>query len=88
MTVNGTASKWIVGGSLQVGGFDLGLQGVTVGDTEGDNVLYNSEAGRGTLYVQAGGLVNVVNAIGADRTPIPNYCWRLGASAASRCPAA
>lgn len=66
VTVNGTASKWIVGGSLQVGGFDIGATGVLVGDTEGDNVQYSNAAGRGTLYVQAGGLVNVVNAINAD----------------------
>jgi len=66
VTVNGTASKWIVGGSLQIGGFDLGTVGVLVGDTEGDNVQYSSAAGRGTLNVQAGALVNVVNSINAD----------------------
>jgi T5SS/PEP-CTERM-associated repeat protein len=68
VTVNGTASKWIVGGSLQIGGFDIGAVGVLLGDPEGDNTKYNSEAGRGILNVQAGGLVNVVNSIGADPT--------------------
>ncbi|MCC7475622.1 MAG: hypothetical protein IT425_09515 [Pirellulales bacterium] len=68
VTVNGTASKWIVGGSLQVGGFDIGSQGLSVGDPEGDNVQYSNEAGIGTLRVQEGGLVNVVNAINADPT--------------------
>jgi hypothetical protein len=64
--VNGTASKWIVSGSLQIGGFSFGQTGVEAGDLEGDNVQYSSAAGRGTLYVQAGGLVNVVNALDAD----------------------
>lgn len=77
VTVNGTASKWIVGGSLQIGGFDIGAVGLIVGDTEGDNVQYNSEAGRGTLYVQAGGLVNVINAIGADPTE-PDLMLAIG----------
>ena len=35
VTVNGTASKWIVGGSLQVGGFDIGATGMVVGDIRG-----------------------------------------------------
>ncbi len=77
VTVNGTASKWIVGGSLQIGGFDIGAVGVMLGDPEGDNVQYNSEAGRGTLHVQAGGLVNVVNAIDADPTD-PDLLLAIG----------
>jgi hypothetical protein len=63
VTVNGTASKWIVGGTLQVGGFTQGVDGATV-DLEGDNTVYSSEAGRGTLYVQDAALVNVRSAIG------------------------
>ncbi len=66
VTVNGTASKWVIGGSLQIGGFDIGLQGMTLGNQAGDMLQYNNEAGRGFLYVQDGGLVNVVNALDAD----------------------
>lgn len=65
VTVNGTSSKWIIGGSLQIGGFHDSLQGAQQ-DVSGTNVEYNSEAGRGTLYVQDGALVSVVPAIGAD----------------------
>ena len=69
VTVMNTASKWVIGGSLQVGGFDLGLEGMTIGDPEGDDVVYSSQVGRGTLYVQDGGIVNIRNAIGvADPT--------------------
>jgi hypothetical protein len=58
-------SKWIVGGTLQVGGFQLGSEGV-LADPEGDNVEYNSEAGRGTLYVNEGGFVGLRQAIMGD----------------------
>ena len=44
----------------------IGTCGIGVGDPKAITLQYNSEAGRGTLYVQAGGLVNVVNAITAD----------------------
>ena len=67
VTVSGPASKWIVSGSLQIGGFNFGQTGqVVAGDPEGDGVLYSSAAGRGTLNVQAGAVVNLINALGID----------------------
>ncbi len=65
--VTGPTSKWIIGGSLQVGGFHDSTEGAGMGgDIEGDNVEYISEAGRGTLYVQDNAQVNIRAAIGAD----------------------
>ncbi len=66
VTVTGPSSKWIVGGSLQVGGFDIGLSNMTIGDLEGDDTLYGDQVGIGTLYVNDGGLVSIRNAIGVD----------------------
>jgi hypothetical protein len=67
-TITGIGSRWVVGGSFQVGGFDngSGTGGVlsTGGDLEGDNTTYASQAGRGTLYVNDGGLVQINNAAG------------------------
>jgi T5SS/PEP-CTERM-associated repeat protein len=67
-TITGSGSKWIVAGSFQVGGFDngSGTGGVlsTGGDLEGDNTTYGNQAGRGTLYVNNGGLVQINNAVG------------------------
>jgi T5SS/PEP-CTERM-associated repeat protein len=67
-TVTGPASKWIIGGSLQIGGFNFGATGdpTAPDDFEGDEAQYNSEAGRGTLHVNDGALVNVRTAIGED----------------------
>jgi hypothetical protein len=64
VNVIGPYSRWIVGGSMQVGGFQEG----SVGDDAlfGTNLEYNSEAGRGTLRVQAGGLVHIRPAIDAQ----------------------
>lgn len=66
VTIDGTASKWMISGSLQIGGFTYGTTGVLLGDPEGDNVVYGSQAGRGTLNVQSGATVNVLNALNAD----------------------
>jgi T5SS/PEP-CTERM-associated repeat protein len=65
-TVNviGPSSKWIIGGSVQIGGFMEGAPGA--GDVEGLDLQYNSETGRGTLSVQMGGLVQIRPAIDAD----------------------
>ena len=57
------ASKWIIGGSLQVGGFHDADESIGMGldtDFEGDDVEYSNEAGRGTLIVENGGIVNVL----------------------------
>jgi hypothetical protein len=66
-TVNviGEGSQWIVGGTLQIGGFhDIpGLPAVT---GPGVNVQYDSTVGRGTLKVADGALVSVRPAIEAD----------------------
>ena len=60
-TVTGVGSKWLVGGTLQIGGFDLGSDGIADanGDDEGESVQYGTQAGRGNLYVNDGGLVNI-----------------------------
>ncbi|MCI0334691.1 MAG: PEP-CTERM sorting domain-containing protein [Planctomycetes bacterium] len=68
VTVTGANSRWIVGGSLQVGGFHDSLMGA-LEDVSGVNVQYNSadgQAGRGTLNVGLGALVSVRAAIAAD----------------------
>ncbi|HEX5472232.1 MAG TPA: dockerin type I domain-containing protein [Lacipirellulaceae bacterium] len=67
-TVTGPGSNWIVGGTLQIGGFDIGLQSMTIGDLEGDNVQYDNQVGHGTLTVSDGGSVTVRNAIGVEPT--------------------
>lgn len=58
-------SKWIIGGSLQVGGFSLrdttDPPGSLILDPEGDQLRYSNAAGRGTLYVKEGGLVSVIS---------------------------
>lgn len=64
VTVTGVASKWILHGTLQVGGFNLGTDATFAFDLEGDDTVYNSEAGRGTLYVQDGAFVNVLSPLG------------------------
>lgn len=66
--VTGINSRWIVGGSLQVGGFHDSVVGA-LPDDSGVNAVYNSadgQAGRGTLTVGIGGLVAVRAAIEAD----------------------
>ena len=61
VTVTGLGSKWVIGGSLQVGGFHDAEEGLLMGkDFEGDDVIYTAEAGRGTLRVEDNGIVNVV----------------------------
>jgi hypothetical protein len=87
-TVIGNGSKWTIGGSMQVGGFDLGTGDGSVlasnGDLEGDNTLYGSQAGRGTLYVKDGGLVEIHNPAGVvpgnngTQTPLVMAIGRFG----------
>jgi T5SS/PEP-CTERM-associated repeat protein len=86
-TITGIGSRWSILGSLQLGGFDLGVSSggplSTGGDLEGDNTQYGSQAGRGTLYVNDGGLVSVQNAIGAQtgqgqNTPLVMAIGRFG----------
>lgn len=59
--VDGIGSKWIVGGTLQVGAYHnstIGTAGVE--DVPGINTVYGNTIGRGTLTVSNGGIVNVL----------------------------
>lgn len=64
-TALGITSRWVVGGSLQIGGFHDSTQGL-LQDPSGAFAEYNSEAGRGLLRIQDGGLVTIRPALGAD----------------------
>ncbi|MEX2308227.1 MAG: PEP-CTERM sorting domain-containing protein [Pirellulales bacterium] len=67
VTVTGVDSNWIIGGSLQIGGFHDASQ--TRGasgpdwDIEGNDVEYNTEIGAGTLRVLDGGFVSIRNPL-------------------------
>lgn len=79
VTIDGTASKWIVSGSLQVGGFaDVsdGLNSDT--DLEGDNVLYNSKFGQGQLNVSNGAVVNIHGALNTSVNTQTNLFLAIG----------
>jgi T5SS/PEP-CTERM-associated repeat protein len=61
--VDGVSSKWTVAGNLQVGGFHdnrIGVFPLAVEDLEGNEAIYGSSVGRGTLKVSNGALVSVV----------------------------
>jgi T5SS/PEP-CTERM-associated repeat protein len=75
VTVTGVGSKWLVGGTLQIGGFNLGTATGTAGgiDFTGANTDYNSEAGRGTLNVLDSGLVNITLGPGNIDADAPLY---------------
>lgn len=62
VTVDGLGSKWITGGTLQVGGFndDKFANSPPTQDIAGATVQYPGNAGHGTLNVNNGGLVNVI----------------------------
>jgi T5SS/PEP-CTERM-associated repeat protein len=69
VTVSGSGSKWLIGGSLQIGGFhDAPGELGDSGDFEGDNVEYVDNAGTGTLFVDTGGLVSRPAPGHRDRT--------------------
>jgi T5SS/PEP-CTERM-associated repeat protein len=59
VTVDGAGSKWIVGGTLQVGGFH-NSEFMSLADVKGIGALYSTNVGRGTLNVANDGLVNLV----------------------------
>jgi T5SS/PEP-CTERM-associated repeat protein len=63
VTVDGIGSKWIIGGALQLGGFDsTKLNGTPVTeDLPGAFVQYPGNAGIGLLTVKNGGLVDIVS---------------------------
>lgn len=64
VTLTGAYTRWIIGGTLQVGGFMVGVDN-NAKDLEGDNAEYNSETGRGTLIVGEGSMVSLRPAINA-----------------------
>jgi hypothetical protein len=68
--VDGVASKWTVAGNLQVGGFHNNRippnSPISVEDLDGNEAVYTSDVGRGTLKVSAGGLVTIVTPQLAD----------------------
>lgn len=69
VTVTGAGSRWLLGGSLQVGGFDIGLASDgSIGDLEGDSTLYGDHIGHGNLYVNDSGLIDIRNPIGVLST--------------------
>jgi hypothetical protein len=65
VTINGGLSKWVVGGSLQIGGFHNSSAGA-LPDAEGLFAQYESDVGRGTLRIQDGAVVTVRPAQGSD----------------------
>jgi T5SS/PEP-CTERM-associated repeat protein len=82
VTVSGLASRWIIGGSLQVGGFHNASQGIGLGsDVEGDDVVYNGndgQAGRGTLIVETNAVVAVRAALTATPDPDDDLLLAIG----------
>jgi hypothetical protein len=60
--VDGIPSKWTVAGNLQIGGFHDAEDSVVTNesDIEGNDVIYGSGVGRGTLNVSNGALVSIV----------------------------
>jgi hypothetical protein len=59
VSVDGAGSKWIVGGTLQVGGFH-NSEFMSLADVKGIGAVYASNVGRGTLNVANDGLVNLI----------------------------
>ncbi len=61
--VDGITSKWTVAGNLQVGGFHDKLDSAGLNapeDLDGNEVVYASDVGHGTLNVSSGGLVSII----------------------------
>jgi T5SS/PEP-CTERM-associated repeat protein len=66
VNVVGSSSDWILGGTLQIGGFNDSNDATgSMEDMAGDDALYFSAQGAGTLNIRDGGLVSVV-------TPVPD----------------
>jgi len=74
--IDGQTSRWSTAGNLQVGGFHdnrIGSGPLAVEDLAGNEVVYGSETGRGTLNVSNGGLVSIVTPpLDQDATDAPN----------------
>jgi hypothetical protein len=80
VTVTGPNSQWIVGGTLQIGGFHDVVASMPGEGVAGEDVVYDSSAGRGTLNVAEGGLVALRFAIDAevDDDPLRLLIGRFG----------
>jgi T5SS/PEP-CTERM-associated repeat protein len=76
VTVDGANSDWVIGGSLQVGGFHFATTG-SLANVAGDKTLYASQTGRGNLYVRNGGLVNILPPLDSDGRSDPSTSNQL-----------
>jgi hypothetical protein len=74
--VIGPASKWLIGGSLQIGGFHHTQGPLGQVDAIGNTVIYGTNSGVGTLNVDLGGLVNIRPAI--DPNPQDTLALAIG----------
>jgi hypothetical protein len=73
VVVDGIASTWLIGGTLQLGGFHNSINDSdSMEDMEGDEAFYPASTGRGTLNIANGGLVSIVSPIPADEEGGPN----------------
>ena len=77
---NGLSSQWILGGSLQIGGFH-DFSATDIANQSGVNAIYDSSVGRGTLNVDEGGIVQVrfpVEVTPADEVDLRVLIGRFG----------
>ena len=76
VTVDGPGSRWMVGGDLQIGGFHNNRTGVgplAREDLEGEEAIYGSGVGRGTLKVSNDALVSIIPPpLNLNVTNVPN----------------
>lgn len=82
--VDGESSKWTLAGNLQIGAFHDSCDGGAAGctpisgpDLEGNDAVYSSSVGRGTLNVTNGALVSIVppafnSQAGGGGSTLPN----------------
>ncbi len=74
--VDGIASKWTIGGNLQIGGFHnnrIGTGPLSEEDLDGNEASYGPGVGRGTLQVSNGALVSIVPpALDQSASNVPN----------------
>src|SRR5262249_28445100 len=71
-TIDGNSSKWIIQGTLQIGGFHDSVTNTGDEDLSGIFVNYGPTVGHGTLNVTNNGLVSVVAPPSNDTgNPIP-----------------
>ncbi|MCI0491971.1 MAG: hypothetical protein L0Z07_03425 [Planctomycetes bacterium] len=79
VTVDGNGSKWIVGGTMQIGGYHNASEGAGFGaDLEGDDTQYAPTVGRGTLNVTNGGFVSILDSTGDTTSVIKELDLAIG----------